>query len=376
MMRILHVVTTMHRGGLETMLMNYYRKIDTSKIQFDFLTYRKYKSEYDLEILERGGKIYYLPPFSPKTIFQNLKQTSEFFKIHKEYKIVHSHLDALSAFPLFFAKRNNIPVRIAHSHVSGFDIDFKYPVRLAARCALKYIATDFFACSEKAGKFMFGKYAGEKVKILVNAIETNKFAYDSEIRKKVRAREKLGDSYVVGHVGRFTDVKNHEKLLDIFAEILKKRENAVLMLVGKGELEEKITQKTEYLKISDKVRFMGSRDDVNELMQAMDLFILPSKYEGFGMVLIEAQTAGLPCLTSANVVPEDVQVSPLLKYVPLDADSKIWADEGLSLTGSRKSYAETVKEKGYDLERRKDELVDFYQNAWNNITRDDSRSNI
>lgn len=365
LIRVLHIVTTMHRGGLETMLMNYYRKLDTSKIQFDFLTYRKFKSEYDQEIVERGGKIYYLPAFSPSTIFQNLRQTSHFFKTHKEYKIVHSHLDALSAFPLYFAKKNNVPVRIAHSHVSGFDLDFKYPIRIIARWMLKYVATDFFACSEEAGEFMFGTHAKRKVQILVNAIETDKYAYDFKTRDKVREREGLDNSYVVGHVGRFTTVKNHEKLLEIFIEILKIRKNAILMLVGKGELEEEIREKVRDLKINDKVFFMGSRNDVDELMQAMDIFILPSKYEGFGMVLIEAQTSGLPCLTSAGVVPKEVQFSPCLKYFPLEKSARAWAEVGLNIDGVRKSYALEAKEKGFDIENAKEKLAGFYQEKWN-----------
>ena len=248
--------------------------------------------------------------------------------------------------------------------MSGFDLDFKYPIRIVARWMLKYVATDFFACSEEAGEFMFGKHPQKEIKILVNAIEADKYAYDPEIRSMVRMREGINDFYVVGHVGRFVPVKNHEKLLEIFIEILKQKKNAILMLVGKGELENVIKEKAAALKISDKVYFMGSRDDVHELMQAMDLFILPSKYEGFGMVLLEAQTSGLPCLATAGAVPKKVQISPQLKYVALEECAKLWADAGLSMVEDRRSYSKEAKEKGYDIENEMNKLIDFYQDKW------------
>lgn len=191
-MRILQVVNDMHRAGLETMLMNYYRNIDRTKIQFDFLTHRPYKSDYDDEILSLGGRMYYAPRLYPQNYIQYFRWMDKFFEEHLEYQIMHSHIDSMSYLPLLAAKRANVPVRIAHSHNTSIDRDLKYPLKQLFRTRITKVANEYCACGEEAGKFLFGN---RDFKVIPNAIETERFIYKEEVRKRVR---KLKD-VVLGH---------------------------------------------------------------------------------------------------------------------------------------------------------------------------------
>ena len=197
--RVLHIVTYMGRGGLETMLMNYYRHIDRSKVQFDFLVHRQERFDYDDEIEILGGRIYHLPRLNPwsKTY---IKALGEFFREHTEYKIVHSHIDCMSAIPLRVAKKAGVPVRLAHSHSSNQDKNLKYYLKLYYKSRISQSATNLFACSEEAGRWMFGK---QNFFVLPNAIDTKQYIYNAEKRNKVRKELGLDDALVIGHVGRF-----------------------------------------------------------------------------------------------------------------------------------------------------------------------------
>ena len=208
MIRVLQVVTQMNRGGLETMLMNYYRKIDRGLIQFDFLVHRQTKAAYDDEIKSLGGKIYRLPKLNPFDL-EYRKSLSNFFKEHTEYKIVHSHINALSALPLMYAKKHGIPIRIAHSHISDNQkIKLKNIVKLYYRRRLPSYTTVQFACGEKAGKWLYGDTT---FKILPNAIDAKSFVFNPIIREHVRSEFNIAsDTIVLGHVGRFNVQKNHQ----------------------------------------------------------------------------------------------------------------------------------------------------------------------
>ena len=250
---MLHVVTYMGRGGLETLLMNYYRAIDRSQIQFDFLTHRRWESDYDHEIQEMGGKVFYLGhlnPFSP-LYYKELRQ---FFDEHSEYTVIHVHQDCLSSVVLKVAKDKCIPIRIAHSHSSSQDKNIKYPIKLFFRCLIPYYATDLMACGEKAGEWMF---RGKPFGILRNAIQAIDYAFDQERRRNVRCFLGIGDNtLLIGHVGRFHPAKNHEQLLDIFNEI-HKQTISKLFLVGDGELRQRIEEKASRLMLQDDVVFAG-----------------------------------------------------------------------------------------------------------------------
>ncbi len=357
--RILHIVTYMGRGGLETMIMNYYRNIDRSKVQFDFLTHREERWDYDDEIERLGGKIYRLPRLNPFNS-NYLKALDGFFKEHKEYKIVHCHQDCLSGIPLKYAKKNGVPFTIAHSHNANQDKNLKYLVKLIAKKNICKYSNHLFACGKEAGEWMFKTSDFE---ILNNAIDTKRYIYNEE--KSLEMKEKLGvtDKFVVGHVGRFRPQKNHSFIIDIFKEVCEKEENSILLLVGDGPLENDIKKKVNDLGISDKVKFLGARDDVNDLMQAMDVFILPSLYEGFGIVLIEAQASGLKCIMSDSI-PTDAIISEKVKQLSLDDDIITWAKEILSSKSERKEGIEDIEKSKYDIKSNAKWLENFYIERW------------
>lgn len=357
---ILHVVTYMGRGGLETMLMNYYRNIDHTKVQFDFLTHRDFKADYDDEIETLGGKIYHLPRLIPWSISYH-RALDAFFTEHPEYKIVHVHQDCLSSVILKAAKEHGVPVRIAHSHCNDQDKNIKYLIKLYYRSKISLYATKLFACSDEAGKWMFRK---EKYDILRNAIDTQKYKYNFEERALLQNELKIQNKIVIGHVGRFSLPKNHLFLLDVF-EIIKERcNNAVLLLVGDGELRSEVEKKVQEKNLTDSVIFTGVRDDVPQLMQVMDAFVLPSRYEGLGIVAIEAQAAGIPCFLS-DAVSDAALITDLANKIPLRSNSEEWARIILnSISIERKDTSELVKKAGYDIEENARWLQNYYLEQW------------
>lgn len=355
MIRVLQVVTYMGRGGLETMLMNYYRHIDRSKVQFDFLVHRDFKADYDDEILSLGGKIWHMPRLVPwSNSYKN--QLSRFFINHSEYQIVHVHQDCLSSVALKCAQQVGIPVRIAHSHSSNQDHNWKYLVKLHYKKKIPKYATDLFACSKIAGEWMFD---GHDFKVIPNAIDVKQYQFNATVRQKVRDEFHLDDKFVIGHVGRFDPQKNQSFLLDVLAEI-RKQCDAVLLLVGDGDLKEKVKEKAEAAGLSESVIFMGKRSDVNELLQAMDVFVFPSLYEGLGIVAIEAQAAGLLCLISDHV-PLECKVTSLVKQIPLDDGAEQWADEVLKAKEiKRTDQTGSITKAGYNIEEEAPKLQQFY----------------
>lgn len=340
------------------MLMNYYRSINREHIQFDFLVHREEESDYDKEILSLGGRIYRLPklnPFSPSYY----KALDNFFKEHPEYKIVHVHQDCLSSIALKYAKKNSIPVRIGHAHSSSQDKNLKYILKKFFMLNIPKYATHLFACGIEAGDWMFN---GEEYTILNNAIHSSLFAFNSLIGKQVR--DELGideQSILIGHVGRFNYPKNHDFLLEIFNELCKLNKNCKLMLVGSGDLQDEIRKKVNQLGLTDKVIFLGNRSDVNELMQAMDIFVFPSHYEGLPVTLVEAQASGLLIIKSDNV-PDQCKMIPDIYSLSLDKDATYWAKEILTLHSSyiRKDTSSYIKEAGYDIEENAKWLEEFY----------------
>lgn len=360
-LRVLHVVSIMNRAGLETMLMNYYRHIDHSKIQFDFLTHREEKGDYDDEIRQLGGRIYHAPAIGIRNLFLYDKEVTRFFKNHKrEYQIVHSHLDALSAFPLKSAHSAGIPVRIAHSHTSNFPKDIKLPFRLLSKKMIPNYTTDYMGCSQEANQFMFGS-RGENALILPNAIDAKLFAFDPEKREMMRKKLHLENQFVVGHIGRFDTAKNQAFVVDIFSHIHTTYPKSTLVMIGRGEKEPLVRDKVKKVGLEKDVCFLGNRGDVSDLLQSMDVFIFPSLFEGLGIVLLEAQAAGLHCLTSAQVVPQEAQITDLLEYVDLKVEAKVWADKALQYrTYCRKCVTEQVVKAGYDICDQAEWLQNYY----------------
>lgn len=359
--RIAHVIGKMVGGGVESFIMNYYRKIDKEKIQFDFIIDSDSTVVPREEIEKLGGKIIEIPPY--QQIFKYIKELRKVFR-NSNYKIVHSHLNVLSVFPLFCAYMEKIPVRIAHSHSTTNKLEWKKNIlKNLLKPFSKVFATDYFACSEHAGRWLFGDKAFEqgKVTIIHNAIDTNKFKYNEETREKIRKELGINDKFVLGHVGRFVQQKNHEFLIDVFSEVHKENEKAVLLLIGDGPLEEKIREKVKKLELLDSVYFLGIRDNVNEIMQAMDVFVFPSLYEGLGIVLVEAQTSGLSCVVSTDV-PKEVKITNKINFVSLDEDIRIWKKNVLDKLYKENSKHEFIDDflKEYDINKEVKKLEKIY----------------
>ncbi len=357
-MRVLQVVNDMHRAGLETMLMNYYRNIDKNIIQFDFLTHRPHKSDYDDEILALGGKVYYAPRLYPQNYPEYFRYMKKFFSEHTEYKIVHSHIDAMSYLPLLAAKRAGIPVRIAHSHNTAIDKDFKYLLKQYYRGRITSVANYYCACGEEAGKFLF---KDKKFEIIPNAIQVDNFLYNDQIRCQVREELDIVDKVVIGHVGRLSYQKNHQFLVSIFDEVHKKNSNTILLLIGVGEKEKEIRNQVDSLGLHNAVRFLGNRSDVNKIYQAMDVFVMPSFFEGVPVTGIEAQFSGLKCVFSDRV-PHEVDFSKNCLFMPLEMKPDLWAEailENCNQCG-RLQRSQTLEGSQYNIENAHQWLEDYY----------------
>lgn len=369
--RVLQILSIMNRGGSETVVMNLYRKIDRSKIQFDFLINREEKGAYDDEILELGGKIYYVPHMSKVGHFKYIKELKKFFLKHPEYKIIHSHLNTWSGVIFGVVKKIGIPIRIAHSHISNpcypfFEMLYKrYSKSLISRNA-----THYFACSKAAGKWLFGlkKVKIGDVKIINNAIDCKNFSFNKYIRSNYRKELNIENKFVIGHIGRFTNQKNHEFLIDIFSEIKKKNDNAVLLLIGAGKIIYKIQEKVKKLDLENSVKFLGIRSDIPNLLQAMDIFLFPSFYEGLGVTLVEAQAAGLKSIVS-DTVPEEVKITDLIEFISLKKPAVYWADKILKYKSGyeRKNMYKEIVDSGYDIKKNVKLLENIYLNMYSEV---------
>ena len=278
---VAHIMGKWNGGGVESVVMNYYKNIDRNRIQFHFLCDEDSTDIPYEEIEKLGGKVIVIPPYQ-----KLFKYQKELYRIFKEnnYKIIHSHINALSVFPLKIAKKAGVPIRIAHSHSTSNKKEWKKNIlKMILRPFSKLYANNYFACTEYAGKWLFGKKVVERkeLNVINNAIDLKKFEFNENTREDLR--KELGikeDVLVIGHVGRFMKQKNHEFLIDVFEKAIKQDDNIYLILVGQGPLEDKIKEMAKEKGIEYKILFLGQRNDVNKLYQAMDIFVLPSLYEG------------------------------------------------------------------------------------------------
>lgn len=355
-------------GGVESVVMNYYRYIDRTKIQFDFICDDDSTNIPYEEIEKLGGKVILIPPYQKVFKYHNKLK-----KILKEghYKIVHSHINTLSVFSLFAAKCAGVPVRIAHSHSTTNKKEKKKNLlKQVLRPFSKLFATDYMCCSELAGRWLFGdkKYDKGNVYLLNNAIDLDKFKYNETLRKK--KRKELGiedDTLVIGHIGRFVAQKNHDYLIDIFNEIHKKNNNSVLLLAGQGPLMEEIKNKAKELNLDDSIKFLGQRNDANELYQAFDVFLLPSLYEGLPVVGVEAQAAGLLCYLSDDMTKE-TKVLDITKFMSLNNTPEEWADNILDDVKKykRRDVSKEMTAKNFNIKEEVKRLEKYYLNLYNN----------
>lgn len=373
--RVLQVFTVMNRGGAESMIMNYYRNIDRTKVQFDFLVHRKERGHFDDEIALLGGKIFRMQPIKFETLVSYQKELDRFFLLHNEYAIIHSHLNALSKFVLKKAMKFNVPIRIAHSHIAlttfryqsffrkdiSFKENFKILFKTYIKKSVSKYATHYFACGIDAGNWLFGKENIHKVSIINNAIDASKFEYNAEVSKKNKRELSVENKLVIGHIGRFNTQKNHLFLIDIFKEIQKIQVNSVLLLIGEGDLMSAVKEKIKSYNLENAVHLLGVKSDVSYYLQAMDIFLFPSLYEGLPVTLIEAQAAGLKVITSENVSKE-AKLTNLVEFVSLEKPATYWATKVLECFSEyeRPKTFSLISESGYDIKVNALELQQFY----------------
>lgn len=360
--RIAQIIGKWLGGGVEAVVMNYYKHIDRSKIQFDFICDSDSTNiPYD-EIEKLGGKVILIPPYQ------------KIFKYHKElkkvlqegnYKIVHSHINTLSIFSLFAAKCAKVPVRIAHSHSTTNKKEKKKNLmKQILKPFSKLFATDYMCCSEYAGRWLFGnkEYDKGNVYLLNNAIDVELFKYDENVRKQIRNELNIkDDTLAIGHIGRFVEQKNHTFLINIFNEVHKQNNNSLLLLIGQGPLKERIEEKVKQLGISNSVLFLGQRNDTNKLYQAMDVFVLPSLYEGLPVVGVEAQASGLLCLLSDEMTKE-TKILGTTKFKYINKPALDWANDILNnyKDYTRKSQNDNIRKNGFDIEEEGKKLEEKY----------------
>lgn len=353
--RILHVLNGLGTGGAEAMIMNWYRHIDREVVQFDFLV-RSVRNVFADEIASYGGRVFVMPPY-PSQYFANKRETDRFFAEHgKEYAGIHVHGNALlyvNVFPI--AKRNGINLRIFHSHSTSTSSKY-LPLHIFNRLRIDRMATDFLACSKAAGAWAF---RGHDYTVINNGVMTEHLVFDENKRKLVRNQLKIADETVYGHIGRFEPVKNHVFLLEVFEKILQKDENSILLLLGDGKLVDQIKEMADQKKIAHKVRFAGRQKEVGDFLSAMDVFLLPSHHEGLGIVAVEAQASGLPCLLS-DTIPHEVELTNLVKFLPI-SDPDVWVETALNMNGTlRRNTQEEIVRAGYDIKQSTQFLEKFY----------------
>lgn len=369
--RVLFFVDRMRVGGIQMLLVDLFRHFDPSQIQCELLLLDDGEA-YDLEqqVRDMGILVHKLTGIwvrKPNDYLRYCKAMKRFFQKHHDYNAVHMNSGPKNYFVLKYAKQYGIPVRIAHSHNTGFQTKSKVQIWLgeAFKRPLRRAANIYLACSDLAGRWMFGDQMMQmrRVQVLPNGVDLDRFRYSEEIRTKVR--KELGitaDQLVVGNVGRFTPQKNHGFLIEIFAEIHRRRPDAVLLLAGIGELFDQTKDKAKALGLQGSVRFLGFRSDVTALTQAMDVFLMPSLYEGFPVTAVEAQAAGLPCVFS-DTITREAKILDQVEYVSLQSPATDWADRVLALayTVERNRCNAYLHQKGYDIHDMADKLMEIYQ---------------
>lgn len=358
MKRILHCFNGLDNGGVEAFVMSVYRNIDRNKYQFDFLLRNENRTHYWDEIENMGGKIFVMPPY-PKKAISNYIATKKFLEEHSEYDTVHVHANSLFYVSVLkIATKLNVKNVIIHSHSSCSQNKIVRIIHNHNKKKINRISNVQLACSNLAGKWMFNT----SYKVIHNGIITDKFKYNEEIRNKLRDELNINDRFVIGHIGRFVEAKNHSFILDIFKNYSEKNPKATLVLVGFGPLKDTIVNKVCNLELSDKVIILTDRNDPYNLLQTFDLFLFPSLYEGLPISLVEAQCSGLPCLCS-NEIDKRSFINPNVCSFGLNNSVEDWAskiNELKSLDFDRANGKSLVKKSGFDIATTCNELIDIY----------------
>ena len=361
MIRILHVVGRMDRGGTESMLMTHYRHIEKDKVQFDFVVHTTEPCDFDDEIQRLGGRIYHICRFNVMNIVAYRRDWHHLFQAHPEYKIIHVHHFLVAGIVLPIATKYGVPIRIAHSHNTRPPIFIlKEKIMWIFHGNMIRYATKYLACSKSAGQYLFGH---KPFMVFPNAIEIDAFRFDQNKRINIRREFGFGQNdFVIGHVGSFrTKQKNQSFIVDVFANVVKICANARLLFVGVGDLQKDIKEKVQSLGIDNKCVFANSRDDISAVMSAMDVFLFPSFFEGLGIVLIEAQASGLPCVVS-TAIPQEACITPLVNSLSLNDSIDYWTEAVIKTRcqTNRFAYYADMKASSYDVERNVKLLKQIY----------------
>lgn len=355
--RILHVINGMGTGGAEKDIINWYRNIDRSKFQFDFLV-RTNQNFYKKEIEELGGKFYTVAPF-PRHFIKNFRETRKFLKEHKEYDTIHVHGNALIyIYPLVIAKQLGIKKRIFHAHNTKANGKLAAMLHRLNRLFISRCANIRLACSQKAGEFSFGNHS---FTVLNNAMDMKKYHQEEEFKACKRKQLGLENSFVVGHVGRFIPVKNHRFVIEVFQKIHQIKKNSVLLLIGDGELREELEQYVDELNLNGNVRFLGERSDVEELIPMMDVMVFPSFYEGMPLVVLEAQASGTPIVYS-DIIDDKVKLTPFVRKKSLQDSAEEWAEETVRFAEEEIvcDICDCFQKSGYTIESVVRQLMEIY----------------
>lgn len=365
MIRVLQDLSALDGGGVAKLLYEYYKNMDHEKIHFDFMIYNFYaKGIYEKPLKEMGCTIYKLPSY-----LENPKECSKLQeKIIKEgdYDVIHSHFGFGGFRIMRIAKKYHVRKRIVHSHIAYEPYSFKTRIaNIVKRELIKYYATDLAACGKDAGEFMWGKrmVAANHVRIIRNAIDTQKFQFSMDLRIMKRIELGVESKYVIGIVSRLSEQKNFPFLFRVYKNVLRIRDDAILLVIGRGLEEKEIRKMAEDMGIANRICFLGVRNDVSEILNALDVFVLPSLYEGLPVVLIEAQANGLQEIVSDKVTSE-MDISDLIKFLPIENTEQKWAEvicNCIDNTERRANYARVVAEAGYEIRSASVEMEELYK---------------
>lgn len=357
--RVAQIMGKLWAGGVEAVVFNYYKEIDKSQIQFDFFYDADSTVEPFQELIDMGARFYKLPPY--QELLSYLKTLRKYLRENK-YMIVHSHINTLSVFPLFIAWLEKVPVRIAHNHSVPGGNEFKRNItkKILKRFA-KVFSTDYFACSEKAGRWMFGNKTFDegKVYLLKNAINWEVFNKNEQQIQNLKKQFGLYGKFVIGHIGRFTYAKNHNFMIDILSEVLKKEKNTVLLLVGGGDMYESIILYINKLGLSDKVVMTGQVTNPQDYYRLIDVMIVPSIFEGLSLTTIESQISGVPVLIS-DAVPEEAIISNGCRYMKLSDPPAVWAENVIKMQGVKVQL--DLRSNAYNIHNTAEGLEEWYLN--------------
>lgn len=366
MIRVLQEVATMDVGGVERLLYDYYTNLDNGEIAFDFVIFdREKEGIFEKPLKEMGCRFHCVP----RVKGLGLPYIRALWKILKEeqYQVVHAHRGSRSFFVLLLAWAAGVPVRIVHSHIA-FEPDenvIKHLKTVVFKHLCRIFATDLFACGDDAARFLWGTSDPDKVRKMTNAIDTKRFHQALEARGKIRSSLGIRDELVLGTVARIDVQKNPMYLLKIAEAVQRSGKKAVLLIVGTGPMEQEVKQRAHEMGLDRFVRFLGVREDIPELLAAMDLFLLPSLFEGLPVTLIETQASGLPALVSNRVTREMDKVG-LIRFLPLEEDVSCWSDAigNAAVNADRAAYARKMLAAGYDISDQAHKLGAFYLHAY------------